>query len=225
MKNLNPNSGLKQIAVGKLYLPRRIILENIRNKTLTPNELGYFIIALISADWNEGEYRYGLIRHEIKNLAKIWNIPESTFGGNFKKLINNGVLTKNLNTFQVNDFEYFQKAHAYKNESLSDEDLKEIFGNSLLETEIPKIKTEIPNHNLSKTHKALKIASKVDNKVFHNALVNKDTRDKVVSNRTIDDYQRIYLEGGYKEGCSPLLPEDMKWIDEHIKINENRPIL
>jgi len=211
MKNLNPNSGLRQISTGKLYLPRKIILEHIRNKTLTTQELGYFTIAVVSSDWNEGEYRYGFIRHEIKKLAKIWNIPESTLGENFKKLVKKGVLTKKLDAFQVKDFEYFEKAHAYKNESLSDEDLKEIFGISLLENGFPLLKTEIPLHDLSKVPKVLNVSHKV--------VINKVARPENTI-RTTADYTKIYEDGGY----SSLLPEDMKWLDEHIT-SDGRTIL
>jgi len=210
MKNLNPNSGLRQVCTGKIYIPRRVILEHVRNKTLTVNDLGYFIIALISADWNEGDYRYGLVRHDIRKLAKVWNIPESTLGGNLQKLINKGVLTKKLDTFQVNDFKYFEKAHAYKNESLSDEDLKEIFGNSLLENgfpllnpEIPLLNPEIPLHDLSKVPKVLNVSLKV--------VINKVNKPELTI-RTTADYTKIYDEGGY----TTLLPEDMRWLDEHI---------
>jgi len=203
MKNLNPNSGLRQVCTGKIYIPRRVILEHVRNKTLTVNDLGYFIIALISADWNEGDYRYGLVRHDIRKLAKIWNIPERTLGENFKKLVKKGVLTKKLDTFQVKDFEYFEKAHAYKNESLSDEDLKEIFGNSLLENGFPLLKNVIPRSDLSKVPKVLNVSLKV--------VINKVNKPELTI-RTTADYTKIYDEGGY----TTLLPEDMRWLDEHI---------
>ena len=204
MRNLDPNSGLRQISTGKLYIPRRIVLELIKNKTLTVNDLGYLLIALISADWNEGEYRYGFIRQETKKLAKMWGMSDNTLGDGFKRLLTKGVLSKKLKTYLVNNFEYYEKAHAYKNASLSDEDLKEIFGNSLLETEIKNNNNEIPDSNLSKTSKLLNVSHKI--------VINKDIEDKAISYKTLDDYQAIYLEGGY----TSLLPEDMGWLDKHI---------
>jgi len=206
MKNLNPNSGLRQVCTGKIYIPRRIILEHIRNKTLTVNDLGYFLIAIISADWNEGEYRYGIIRHDNKNLAKIWNISSSTLGDGFKRLMTKGVLNKHLDAYLVNNFEYFEKARVYNNASLSDEDLKRIFGNSLLATEIPDSNNENPDSNLSKTSQTLNVSNKV--------VINSGTEDRVL-NRTLDDYKAIYLEGSY----TSLSTEDMGWLDDHVDAN------
>ena len=167
------------------------------------NDLGYFLIALVSADWNEGEYRYGFIRHETKKLAKIWGISKNTLSDGLKRLSDKGALNKVLNTYVINNFEYFQKAHAYKSPKLSDENLREIYGNSLLENGISVSKTRISDSDLSKTTKLLNVSHKVGiNRV-----------DSVeVNTKTIADYKKIYDEGGY----TSLLPEDMKWLDEHI---------
>jgi len=200
MKNLNPNSGLRQICTGKLYLPRRLILELIRSKQLKPKELGYLIMAIISADWTGGEYRYGLIRHETKKLSTIWNFPYTTLQENLNKLFIKNLLSKKKGVYAVQDFDNFQTAGGqYSNKnSVSDEILEQIFGTSLLES-------EISDSDQTKVAKSLKIPYKIEFNTTSNLIVNQPIK-------TMADYQKIYEEGSY----TLLLPDDMKWLDEHI---------
>ncbi|NCN82761.1 MAG: hypothetical protein GW947_02225 [Candidatus Pacebacteria bacterium] len=201
MKNIDPKSGLKQIVTGKLYLPRRAILELIRSRRITPTQLGYFVIALISADWNQGEYRYGLIRHDIRRLAAIWNVPYSTLSDNFKKLQISGQLTtknKLLSIVDFNDFQTFRGQYANKN-CISDEVRDQIFGKSFLQS-------EISDSNSITEPKSLKIPFKVE--------FNKTPPGPLPSRleRTIEDYQRIYAEGPY----TTFGTDEMMYLDQHM---------
>lgn len=202
MKILDPNSGLRQISTGKLYIHRRLILELIRTRKISVNELGYLLVALISTDWNEGDYRYGYIRHEIQSLARLWNIPYSTLNGNLKRLTNKGILIKNQGALFVNDFDFFQKAHAYKDIKLTDENLKQLFDNSLPNNDISESNHENSCSNSNKTPKVLNVPIKV--------VINSNNNTEA-NTRTLSDYQKIYKEGGY----TTFLPEDMMWLDRH----------
>ena len=110
MKILDPISGLRQITSGKFFFPRRIALNGIRSKDISVTELGYFLIALTSTDWDKGKYRFGIIRHEPKRLAEIWSIPYPTLLQNFNSLVKEGLLSKQGGSFQITDFSEFQKA-------------------------------------------------------------------------------------------------------------------
>jgi len=200
MKNLNPKSGLKQISSGKLYLPRRFVLELIKNKRITVNQLGYYILAHISTDWTDEEYRYGFIRHETKQLSKIFNISYSTLNDNLNKLVEAGLITKRQDVLSINDFIHFQKAGGkYSNKNVTtDEELELIFKDLLQES-------ENSDSNQIESTKSLKIPHKVEHKVV----------SKGVYERTNADYQRIYVEGNY----SGFLPDDMRWLDDHYDAN------
>ena len=71
MKNLNPYAGLNQIRRGYLCITRQMPLDNLRNGVLSVNELGYFLIFLISADWDRNQDRKGFIRYDGKFPIKL----------------------------------------------------------------------------------------------------------------------------------------------------------
>lgn len=200
MKNLNPTAGFKQLTTGNIYLPRGMTIDLIKNKKIKFNEIGYYFIAATAADWNQGEYRFGLIRHSLKDLAIIFNVPHTTLAENFNKLAKKGLLIKKENIFKVKNFDYFQNPKAYKNKHQNNEILKQLTENSVRKTEKSEFNSEISYNNLSKRSKNFKVAIKVGNKV---------------SNRSAIDYQKIHNEESY----AFLSPEDMKWIDEHILAN------
>ena len=129
MKNHNPSSGLKQISRGYLYIPRDIILDLIRNRGLKLHELGFFLICLVSTDWDNSQYRFGLIRHEIKRLALIWKMPISTISNKIAKLLRIGLLSKNLDRLEVIDFAQFTHHHAQQDakRNITDEEIQQSF--------------------------------------------------------------------------------------------------
>ena len=141
MKNLNPKSGLKQIVNGYLCLPRKIFFQFIKEKKLTPNELGYYLIAIMSADWDGDKYRHGFIRHELQKLSAIWGKPYGTLHGNFKKLVEKELLEVDQSTFKVKNFHNFTSNGALEfvgDNRVKDEDLKQYFPNIVNDFEIPK---------------------------------------------------------------------------------------
>jgi hypothetical protein len=133
MKNLNPASGLKQIARGSIFVHRYPILKSIRGKTLKPVELGYYLILVSSADWDVDRYRKGLIRYELPLLAKIWNIPYPTLVAQLNNLVQKGLIVyKTINNQRVPsivNFEHFthraQRASTELN--LPDDELERFF--------------------------------------------------------------------------------------------------
>lgn len=133
MKNLDQTSGLRQVVKGYVCLPRRIILESIKSRKMKPIDLGYFIIFLISTDWDSDPNRFGFIRHEINQLAKIWNIPYSTLEQHLKALIEKGFIVNDRKMPKILEFNLFTSSGAQDSSSikLSDEDLKNIFPNLL----------------------------------------------------------------------------------------------
>jgi len=210
MKILDPISGLRQITSGKFFFPRRIALNGIRSKDISVTELGYFLIALTSTDWDKGKYRFGIIRHEPKRLAEIWSIPYPTLLQNFNSLVKKGLLSKQGGSFQITDFSEFQKATGKysNNNTTTDEELVNIFGKSFLESEKSDNDSEISYSYQSTTS----VRYRVSNKVEDNEEVEATGKSLL---RADADYQRIYLEGNYQY----LVPEDMRWLDEHFSAN------
>ncbi|MBU1033454.1 hypothetical protein KKI22_00705 [Patescibacteria group bacterium] len=200
MKNRDPRSGLKQITSGKLYLPRRLILELIRSKKITVNELGYYILLTIAADWTNNEYRYGHIRHEIKNLAKIYNVSYSTLNENLNKLTDKGLVTKKEKIPIIVDYEHFEKSSGiYSNKNTTtNEELESLFGKSLFKYE------NSDSHQIGENN-SHKIPYKVE--YISNSI---PVTEKAV--RTIADYQQIFQENDYRL----LDSEEMEWLDNHI---------
>lgn len=139
-KNINPYSGLKEIISGFFYVPRIKIVDLARKYGLKPLEIGYYLILLTSVDWHEDKYRKGYIRIDLENLAKIWNIPITTFRENINRLIDKGLVVlgdKKLPIFV--DFESHTN-HGYSQiakTKYSDEFLSKYFENLELENEIP----------------------------------------------------------------------------------------
>lgn len=129
MKNHNPSSGLKQISRGYLYIPRDIILDLIRHRGLKLHELGFFLICLVSTDWDNNQYRFGLIRHEIKRLALIWKMPISTVSNKIASLIRKDLLSKDQDRLEVLDFSRFTHHQAQQDakRNITDEEIQQSF--------------------------------------------------------------------------------------------------
>jgi len=206
MKSLNPASGLKQITNGYLHFPRIMFLKLIKSKKLKPVELGYFIIFLISADWDSSLYRKGFIRHALSRLSKIWGIPYTTLYDYVKKLTDAKLLTADKNTPKINNFEHFEskgaKAFIQKNK-LTDQELKFLF---------PKLLNnfEISEKSLAKKPSAFKdyfnVSSKVESNVYPKRVIVKQGL------RTNNEYKKTYNEDKYTQ----LTIDGMKWIDENV---------
>jgi DNA-binding MarR family transcriptional regulator len=199
LKNLNPYVGLRQVLKGYFCIPRSLILHPVRNKTLTPSLLGYYIILYSSADWDVSEHRKGFIRHDLKDLAKIWNISVSTLRDNIKKLIKAGYLHIEQETLKITNFDDLTYSEASKlaKKEVTDENLHEIFENILQSNEKPlDSSTELP----SSFRDSFKVESK--------GLL-EDNNHSVPRNNK--DYIKIYEEGDY----AYLTPEDMRWLDEN----------
>ena len=128
LKNLNPNTGLRQVSSGYLCLPRLFIINLIKND-LKPLELGYFIIFLQSADWDTDKYRHGYIRHSLENLSKIWGLNQSTLTQNCNKLIEKNLIIKKNNTLMISNFERFtsKKAQQESKNKLDNVELQVLF--------------------------------------------------------------------------------------------------
>lgn len=159
MKNLNPASGLKQVTSGYICLSRIEILNHIRNGSLKPNELAFYFLFVISADWDVHRYRKGYIRHELPVLSQILNIPYTTLLDNLKKLIKKGLVSvervNNQSVYKINNFDHFSQKHAQEiaKRKMSDEDLKMFFPELLSDY-------EISNSNQTSEHSHFKGSSK-----------------------------------------------------------------
>lgn len=202
MKNLNPASGLRQIVSGYLCLPRKIILEFIRDKKIKPAELGYFIILLNSADWDTDIYRKGYIRHEFTNLSAIWDIPHTTLYDYAKTLRDKQLLIKDNGAHKIANFDYFTSkgAQTFVKDKPTDEYLNRVFS-KLLNT------SEIPENDEAKDRSLFRVSSKVDFNVYPRSVIIKQEI------RTKEEYEKIYKDSDFQ--C--LTPEDMQWIDENVE--------
>jgi len=139
MKNLNPYCGLNQIRKGYLCLPRQIILDSVRDKVLKVNELSYFLIFLLSADWDSDPHRKGFIRHDLKKLSGVWKIPYQTLTDNLTKLIYKKIITKERSTPKIPDFDRFtfSRANQTVRQTYTNEELEQYFDNLFPNSEIP----------------------------------------------------------------------------------------
>lgn len=156
MKNLNPTSGLRLITSGYMCLPRRIILQLVRNNEIKPIDLGFFIIFLISTDWDKNLHRFGYIRHEMIHLSKIWNIPYSTLEQHLTTLIKKGFIVIDRETPKIPGFHRFtpNRTQERMNTKLSDDDLKNIFPNILHDYVIPEQSQSATTHSFSSSFKS-----------------------------------------------------------------------
>lgn len=138
MKNLNPASGLKQITSGYICLPRKAVVELFRNREINQLELGYFIIFLISADWDTDIFRNGFIRHELPRLSEIWGIPYTTLQEHANNLVKQHLIITEKNTLKINNFEQFTSkgAQAFVKDKTTNQDLKKLFPKLLTISEI-----------------------------------------------------------------------------------------
>lgn len=201
MKNLNPASGLKQIVSGYICLPRKIIFELIKDKKIKPSELGFFIILLISADWDNDIYRKGYIRHEWTKLSNIWEIPYTTLYDYIKKFRDKQLLTINNNTPQIINFEEFTSkgAQVFVKDKPTNQDLKKLF---------PKLLniSEISEHDEAKDVYHFRGSSKdIFNVYSRRVIIRQETR-------TQKQYEKTYKDCNFLS----LMPDDMQWIDENV---------
>src|SRR3989338_88931 len=205
MKNLNPYAGLNQIRRGYLCITRQMPLDNLRNGVLSVNELGYFLIFLISADWDRNQDRKGFIRYDLRKLSDIWKIPYQTLNDNLIKLIKKNVIIKERNTPKIPDFDRFtfSGANQIAKQTYTNEESKQYFDNLFSNSEIPlqpKRKSPIPFNTSSKSEFSIPSKSVVIKQPV----------------RTNEEYQQIYDDEGYKF----LTPDDMRWIDENVSGKE-----
>lgn len=202
MKNLNPTSGAKQIVSGYFCVPRKIVFDLIKGKKIKPIELGYFIILLSSADWDNDPYRKGYIRQELTNLSVLWDIPYSTLFDYIKKLKDGNLLLSENNAYKINNFENFTSkgAQLYVKEKPTNEYLNKLFIKS-------ENVSEISDSTKAETTAPFRDSSKIGFDVYPKTVVIKqDVRSK-------EEYERMYKDGGFQG----LLPDDMRWIDENVR--------
>jgi len=109
--NIDPTSGFIQSLKNSFVVPRGYIVYLIRNKKITPLELGYMIILLCVTDWDPNIYRYGYIRHPISRLVEIFRVNKSTLIENIKKLMKAAILVKNKKLFKFIDPDGFIKKY------------------------------------------------------------------------------------------------------------------
>ena len=201
MKNLNPISGLRQITSGYIYLPRKMILELIRNKKIKPSELGYFIILLVSADWDTSIYRKGYIRHEFTRLSTIWNIPCSTLYDYSKTLRNKQLLDTGNDTLKITNFDCFtyKGAETLVKNKPTNEYLEQLLLKSISASEISeKVEAEVPlSFSVS--------SNSVSNVYPRKVIIKQEIRSK-------EEYQKIYETGDFRS----LTTEDMRCINENV---------
>lgn len=202
MKNLNPASGLKQIVNGYICLPRKIIFEFIRDKKIKPAELGYFIILLNSADWDNDIHRKGYVRHELTKLSAIWDIPYTTLYGYARILQDKQLLIIERNTPKINNFDWFTSkgAQTFVKNKPANEYLNKLFPN-LLNT------SEISENDEAKDTLPFRVSSKVEFNVYPRRVIIKQEL------RTKEEYEKMYQDSDFQ--C--LTPEDMQWVDENIE--------
>jgi hypothetical protein len=202
MKNLNPTSGAKQLVSGYFCVPRKIVFDLIKGKKIKPSELGYFIILLSSADWDNDPYRKGYIRQELTKLSALWDIPYSTLFDYIKRLKDGNLLISENNAHKINNFENFTSkgAQLYVKEKPTNEYLNNIFTKS-------ENVSEISDNAKAETTTPFRDSSKIGFDVYPKTVVIKqDVRSK-------EEYERIYIDGDFQG----LSVEDMQWIDENIR--------
>jgi DNA-binding Lrp family transcriptional regulator len=204
MKNLNPHAGKRQITRGYICLPRKFVINLIRNRTLTQSELGSFILLVLSADWDSGSYRNGFIRHSNAELSRIWGISESTFSRNISKFTEKGLIdlsdsaTPKINHYQ--DLFTSKGAQSYAKEKMTNAKLHEMFAKV---QESPARMQE----QLAEDRRSFNVSSKVESNVYPKRVV---VKQEV---RSREEYQEIYDQGGYVR----LTTDDMKWIDKNVR--------
>jgi hypothetical protein len=224
LKNLNPYSGLRQLTSGYICLPRLPILTKIKNKKIKPGELGYFIISLLSADWDTDPERKGSIRHNTSDLSKIWGIPQSTLSGQLLKLVKASQIENKNDVMKFVDFDQYTFMVASQNakKKLTDEELKQLFPNLLGPTDVSPYNNEISEiHQIKESQSfrdSFKVLLKVDPQAKHPDLLlqensqNTYTREqwelirikdpalpswqnKLLIDESLRDYSTSYYEG------------------------------
>jgi hypothetical protein len=145
LKNLNPYAGFRQITSGYICLSRLPILTAIKNKKIKPGELGYFIIFLLSADWDTGPHRKGLIRYTQSDLSKMWGIPLSTLNGQLPKSIEANLIEDIKGAMKIVDFDQYTPSFANKNakNKMSNEELQQLFPNMFNTADVSPDNNEI----------------------------------------------------------------------------------
>lgn len=203
MKNLNPSSGLKQITNGYICLPRKKILELIKSRKIKPPELGYFIIFLLSADWDKDEYRCGFIRHESSELSAIWGIPYATLRDKIVGLTRKGVLITEKNTPKIANFNHFTLKGA---QSYVSAETKTVNDEPISDSGRPSNNSEISENLQATDSSSFNTSFKSEFNVYPRRVV---IQQRV---RSEEEYQQLSISAGFTK----LTHEDMRWIDENI---------
>lgn len=118
------------------------MLKSVKNKSLKPVEIGYYLILVCSADWDVDRYRKGLIRFELPILAKIWDIPYSTLVAQLNNLVKKGYVEyQTINNQRVpcivNYENFTHRAQKDSTElNLPDDELKRFFPDILSDYQI-----------------------------------------------------------------------------------------
>ncbi|PIR42192.1 hypothetical protein COV25_04185 [candidate division WWE3 bacterium CG10_big_fil_rev_8_21_14_0_10_35_32] len=148
MKNLNPLTGLKQISNGYICVSRKMMIDLVRGRILKPSELGFYIMLVISADWDSDQYRKGYIRHEIPKLAKIWRIPYSTLHGYIKKFEEHGLISVKMKAPFIINFNDFTSSGAkeFAKNKTDNEYLNSILSSTNSDFEITENNGDLPNN-------------------------------------------------------------------------------
>lgn len=90
MKNLNPQAGRQQLLNGYCSLPRIAVITILNEANISL--LSYLVMAITIADWDRGQYRFGIIRYSSRELATLFSISHTTLQRNFRKLMELGWL-------------------------------------------------------------------------------------------------------------------------------------
>jgi len=203
MKNLNPRNGLRQIITGGIYITRYDVIDLVITKKLTPNQLAYFLMFLVSADWDPGEFRQGYIRHDLKRLARIWGKPYTTVMSHLKKLTDKNVILNKHKTPQIANLSYFNSTLAKLNfrKTYTDEFIDNYFknlDNKSEKSDSVKLKVDV----------SIKDPIKGDIRVIPETVY---TNKVVVIRQEIrsdEEYEKLY-----RENPNLPLPKDMRNID------------
>lgn len=215
MKNANPFTGYRQVATGRLYLPRRKIIEWVRSKRLSPSQLGNYVILLVSADWHQSCDRTGLIRFTDFQLSSIWSLSPSAFSKMRRKLTKSGLLSYKNECTRINDFHFFTSEGSNQfTGRLSDNDLSMLFpsldkertrNEKLHQVDDTALQSNDNCHQKEANNNSASIVSFKENfnKQRSRLVVRQELRKK-------EEYEKIYQSGDYQS----LTVDDMKLIDE-----------
>ena len=210
LKNTNKYSGYRQLTSGYITVPRRFIIENFKNNDLSVTDLGYYLITVLSADWDETPNRKGCIRMTNKDMASAWGINESGISKTLSKLLHKtSIFTSKGKSILINDFRVYtpRGAEEYIKEKVTDSWLDEFF--NIPESSIQKNKSQIPKSKSLQAELPNSFRSSFKDSNLERYPKKVRIKQEI---RTKEEYQRLSIEGN---GHLPTIDE-MKWIDTHI---------